>query len=199
MSNALFVALAKSVADLREAFATLSRQPGPAGKAGTNGTDGKDGVDGKDGKRGLAGKDGKDGTDGKDGKRGPAGKNGKDGVDGKDGERGPMPNHRWRGTKLQFEKPDGAWGKLVDLEGPKGEPGTPGSVVIGGSSGGGGLDPSKIEQTDTVLTGDEMLILRDGVVLRVAIALDPGGEVPANAVTVNGVAVTVNGQYVVKT
>lgn len=197
MSNALFVALAKSVADLREAFATLSRQPGPAGKAGTNGTDGKDGVDGKDGKRGLAGKDGKDGTDGKDGKRGPAGKNGKDGVDGKDGERGPMPNHRWRGTKLQFEKPDGAWGKAVDLQGPAGKNGSSGGVVV--ETGGGGIDPAKIPPTDTVVQGDEMLILRDGVVMRVAIALDPGGEVPVNAVTVNGVAVTVNGQYVVKT
>lgn len=36
------------------------------------------------------------------------------------GERGPAPAHRWQGTALQFQQPDGTWGKLVDLLGPPG-------------------------------------------------------------------------------
>ena len=55
---------------------------------------------------------------------------------------GPMPAHRWKGTQLQFERPDGQWGEAVDLQGQKGERGRDGVgggtlQVTGGGSGGG--------------------------------------------------------------
>jgi len=63
----------------------------------------------------LHGKDGK-GLRGKAGIRGP---------------QGPMPEHRWEGTSLQFQQgPEGdAWGDLVNLQGPKGDPGIGGGVL----------------------------------------------------------------------
>ncbi len=44
-----------------------------------------------------------------------------------------------------------------------------------------------------------MLIERNGRVLRLKISLMDGGNPPANVVTVDGVPVTVDGQYVVAT
>jgi hypothetical protein len=55
------------------------------------------------------------------------GKPGKDGEDGEDGEKGDKPKHKWDGTKLYFEKPDGTWGRGVDLKGKQGMPGSSGS------------------------------------------------------------------------
>ena len=142
MSNALFVALAKSVADLREAFAALSREPGPQGPDGKDGTDGRNGADGKDGARGPEGPAGKDGARGpegpagKDGARGPEGPAGPTGPTGRDGEKGeigPMPKHEWRGTELRFQSAPGKWGKRVDLRGPAGPSGR---VVVAGGGGG---------------------------------------------------------------
>lgn len=53
---------------------------------------------------------------------GPPGINGI-GIPGLQGPRGPMPEHRWEGTKLSFQKPDGEFGEYVDLQGPPGEKG----------------------------------------------------------------------------
>ena len=196
MSNAVLVALAKSVKDLRDAFAQLSKQPGPPGKDGRDGVNGRDGVDGKDGV-GIAGRDGVDGKDGlhgKDGRPGAPGKNGRDGKDGKDGEPGPigpMPKHEWRGTELRFQSAPKKWGKWVDLRGPAG---ASGAVVVQGGDGGTPLDPKDIELVSGVQTGDEMLMVRAGKFVRVKIALS---GVPLNAITVDGQHVTVNGEYVV--
>lgn len=183
--------LAKAVRDLREQFAALSREPGPPGK---DGAPGKDGVDGKDGIgiRGLAGTDGRDGADGRDGR---------DGVDGKDGERGPMgsmPKHEWRGTKLRFQQSESKWGKWTDLQGPAGKAGASGGVYAGGggSNGGGTVNPGAFPLAVAIVPDDEMVIVREGVLMRVRVTLDPG-PMPANAVTVNGEGVTVNGQFVV--
>jgi hypothetical protein len=122
------------------------RVVGTAGKDGKDGQDGKDGEsiqgppgrDGKDGKsikgdkgdkgdsiQGRPGKDGLDGTDGKDGADGKDGVDGKEGkagqsIKGDQGETGPAPEHKWDGTALKFKKPDGKWGKAVDLQGPRG-------------------------------------------------------------------------------
>lgn len=60
--------------------------------------------------------DGKDGIDGKDGV-------GIKGDKGDKGDLGNIPDHKWEGTKLKFEKPDGEWGAAVDLRGPKGNGG----------------------------------------------------------------------------
>lgn len=37
-------------------------------------------------------------------------------------EKGDIPAHRWEGTSLQFENPNGSWGEEVDLKGEKGNP-----------------------------------------------------------------------------
>lgn len=37
------------------------------------------------------------------------------------GAMGPAPNHRWDGTRLSFENPDGTFGAAVDLIGPPGD------------------------------------------------------------------------------
>lgn len=189
MSNSVLIALAKSVADLREAFAALAREPGLAGKDGKDGTDGKDGV-GKPGRDGVDGKDGV-GRPGKDGRNGKDGLDGKDGTDGKEGPQGPigpMPKHQWRGTELRFQIAPQKWGQWVDLRGPKGPGG--GSVVVGGTE----LDPLKLPDAGFVTSEDDILLIRNGVLMRGKL---PQSNVPPNAVTVDGVPVTVEGQYVV--
>lgn len=74
----------------------------------------------------------KDGEPGKDaiGKQGDPGPRG---LQGPEGPMGPMPLHRWDGTKLAFEHPDGSFDDPpVDLRGPQGQPG-------GGGFGGGAI------------------------------------------------------------
>ena len=185
--------LAKGLRDLRAQVVNLARQPGPAGK---DGRDGKDGLDGKDGigLRGIAGADGRDGARGKDGPQGVPG------VDGERGPMGPMPKHEWQGTKLRFQQNEGRWGKWVDLQGKPGKAGAGGVFVGGGSSGGGTVNPGTFPLADTLAPDDEIVIVRDGALMRVHVRVVlQAGEGPANAVTVNGEAVTVNGQYVVVT
>ena len=68
-----------------------------------------------------------------------------------------MPDHEWSGTKLRFQKPDGEWGKFVQLRGPKGDAGNPGTSGGGYVVGGGGFDPSGLPAaTDT--TPDAFLV-----------------------------------------
>lgn len=181
--------LAKGMRDLRAQVSNLARQPGPAGK---DGQDGKDGLDGKDGigLRGLAGADGADGA------RGPDGPQGVPGANGERGPVGPMPKHEWKGTQLRFQQTDSKWGKWTDLQGKPGKAGSGGVFVGGGSSGGGTVNPGAFPLADNLVPDDEMVIVRDGVLMRVRVVLQ-AGEVPANAATVNGQAVTVNGQFVV--
>jgi hypothetical protein len=118
-----------------------SKQQPRDGRDGDVGPRGDTGPRGDVGPRGPAGLRGADGLDGKDGLQGPRGERGPTGPQGEPGEIGPMPDHRWRGTKLKFEKPDGSWGEEVDLKGPKGDKGAPGtggsgSIVVGGTGGG---------------------------------------------------------------
>lgn len=47
-------------------------------------------------------------------------------LQGLKGDTGPMPNHRWDGTRLQFQLPDGSYGDLVDLRGAPGKDGQDG-------------------------------------------------------------------------
>lgn len=121
---------------LRDRVDALAREPGPAGPAGPTGEPGIAGRDGRDGDRGEPGPRGPAGPPGRDGRDG---KDGKDGKDGEQGPPGPAPAHRWRGTKLSFKKPDGKWGKEVDLRGPAGTSG--GVAVFGGGGSGGGSGP----------------------------------------------------------
>lgn len=61
-------------------------------------------------------------------KEGPKGEKG-DSIKGEPGPMGPMPDHRWRGTSLSFQLPEGGWGHSVDLQGPPGQ----GGGIIGGA------------------------------------------------------------------
>lgn len=106
-------------------------------KKGTDGRDGRDAVvdyklvERKIGEMFGAVRLPRDGTNGKDGKDGV----GLRGPKGERGERGPIPDHKWDGTKLAFEKPDGEFGKAVDLQGPPGGDGVGGMApIIGGGS-----------------------------------------------------------------
>lgn len=121
----LIALLAKRFTELQASFKNLAKQPGPKGDAGLS-VVGKNGPTGPRGPRGYPGKDGERGP------RGYPGKDGKDGVDGKDGtdgQDGKPPAHRWIGTRLSFKKPDGKWGREVDLQGKGGV-----VAVVGGGS-----------------------------------------------------------------
>lgn len=48
---------------------------------------------------------------------------------GPPGKRGKIPDHEWEDTSIRFQKPDGTWGKWVDL---RGEPGGGGFSFFGG-------------------------------------------------------------------
>lgn len=109
----------------------LKKIKGARGEKGEKGDRGEKGDIGATGKQGPAGKDGKTPKAGVDF---PLPKNGLDGKDGKDGksivgDKGDKPDHKWEGTKLMFEKPNGKWGKAVDL---KGKDGKNSSSIFGG-------------------------------------------------------------------
>lgn len=194
--DGILVLLAKGLRDLRQQVALLARLPGPAGNTGPRGADGPPGRPGRNGDRGPAGPVGPRGPAGP---AGNDGESGKDGAPGRDGDVGPMPKHEWKGTKLRFQLTPSKWGKWVDLQGPAGKSGASGGVYVGGGGGGGGpaptpIDPGLFPLVLGIQTDDTMVIVRDGQWARVKIALS--GE-PINAVTVNGVPVTVNGEFVV--
>lgn len=201
MSNELplIAVLAKRLVDLQARFRTLSKQEGPRGPQGPQGPQGlpgKDGQDGKDGRDGVDGKDGKDGIDGKDGK------DGRDGIDGKDGakgEKGDPPAHKWDGTKLSFQRPDGTWGKKVDLRGEKGTGGSSRVVVAaGGDSDSAAWNPDLLASASDSPTPTEMLVKQGGVWVRASLGQVQSwlGTAPVGGVTVEGVLVTVNGETV---
>ena len=53
------------------------------------------------------------------GAKGDTGAPGQDGVDGEPGERGLSPGHRWDGTFLSIQNPDGTWpDQGINLQGP---------------------------------------------------------------------------------
>lgn len=75
------------------------------------------------------------------GDKGDKGDTGKTGNKGDAGDTGPAPEHKWRGTKLQFQHPDGSWGDPVDLKGKEGKSSTSfvGFTSPPANSGGGSL------------------------------------------------------------
>ena len=83
----------------------------------------------------LAGAKGADGTDGADGAKGEKGEQGIQGPAGIQGATGSAPAHRWDGTKLQFDNPDGTAGEFVDLQGPQGVQGEQGPIGPQGETG----------------------------------------------------------------
>lgn len=137
---------------------------------------------------GTAGKDGAPGAPGARGKTGTAGIRGATGEQGPKGERGPAPDHKWEGTKLRFEKPDGTWGKAVDLKGAPGKDGQSGVIVTtggGSSSGIGNLlpgSPSVEPAGIAVLQGANWVNLPwSAFIPAIAGAIDMGAEMSRRA------------------
>jgi hypothetical protein len=180
--SAVLALLAKHFADLKQAFATLSKQPGPQGPKGETGEPGPRGRKGETGEPGPRGRKGDDGTPGASayeiavgqgfvgsavewvqslqGKRGPKGEK------GDQGPKGDKPKHEWNGTRLRFEKPEGGWGPYVDLKGPKGDRG-----FSGGSGSGfvGGFDPTYAPEAADVQP-DEFIVAQNGTWVRASFA-----------------------------
>jgi len=102
---------------------------GVQGLVGSQGPQGPRGEKGEKGDRGDIGPQGERGLDGLTGATGAIGV----GVQGPKGEPGHTPDHKWVGNKLSFQKPDGTWGKEVDLTGPQG-PASGGGLMAGGAS-----------------------------------------------------------------
>lgn len=113
----------------------------------------------------LKGRDGVDGERGSQGNTGPQGPIGPMGPQGPQGERGPMglkgdtgpaPAHRWNGSKLSFENPDGSWGKEVDLKGEQGREGG----FIGQGLGNASIKYTRVTTTPYVIPKSRLV---DGI------------------------------------
>jgi hypothetical protein len=107
----------EEVSQAIEDIELIEPQKGEKGDKGDKGDTGSNGLNGKDGVNGIDGKDGLDGLDGQNG------------AVGERGEKGDKPDHKWEGTKLAFEKPDGTFGEAVELRG------NDGATYYGGGGG----------------------------------------------------------------
>jgi hypothetical protein len=186
----LIALLTKGLCDLRSRFDKLARDPGPAGRDGKDGRNGDDGLPGARGARGARGAQGP---------QGEVGPRGAKGEKGEKGDTGPMPAHEWQGTKLRFEKPEGGWGDLVELRGPKGARGDRGPGGAGGAAG--AVPPFDIDSLPAATSAvpAEFLVQQSGQWARASYAQMqawfPSG-LPVGSVTVDGEPVMVNGEYV---
>ena len=114
---------------------SITGERGPRGRTGPQG----DTIEGPPGERGLRGYKGTQGRAG-EGSVGPTGPK---------GDTGPPPAHQWQGSALRFKKPNGDWGKAVNLQGPAGSR---------GGSGGGVKEQFGAIQ----LTGNNLEFLKQG-------------------------------------
>ena len=86
---------------------------GPKGDQGPRGPAGPQGVKGEKGERGEQGPRGATGPSGPRGPQGEAGVQGPRGEKGAEGKRGRAPRHRIDGNAIQFEQPNGQFGKRI--------------------------------------------------------------------------------------
>lgn len=194
LSLELIAVLAKQFQSLKAAFATLSKEQGPQGLKGDTGEIGPVGATGEVGPVGVTGEVGPQGATGPKGDTGPQGPRGPKGDTGPAGADGAVPAHEWKGTKLRFQKPDGEWGKLVDLKGEKGERSGGGAAPSIGSS----FNPNSLPAADDT-EPSELIVKQNGVWVRASfeqLRTWLGSGVQENAVRVNGEVVTVNNEVV---
>ncbi len=102
-------------------------EQGPPGGAGKDGRGGRIGLAGPEGDQGDAGPTGDPGIEGRQGDAGPSG------PPGPKGDPGPTPRHKWNGTRLSFEDPNGKFSRSVELRGPGGGRGGSGAKEQYGS------------------------------------------------------------------
>ena len=97
-------------------------ESGPQGEVGPEGRQGVIGFQGPQGPAGVKGDKGDTGEQGSQGKQGPRGPKGDKGEKGdtglkgekgKDGAAGRAPKHRIQGNAIQFEQPNGQYGKRI--------------------------------------------------------------------------------------
>lgn len=89
------------------------------------------------------------------GDKGDKGDKGKTGSKGDTGDTGPAPEHKWRGTKLQFQHPDGSWGDLVDLKGKEGKGGAS-FVSVSSQTTTSGSPEAVVGAIDFTWTGEQL-------------------------------------------
>jgi len=117
-------------------------------------------------------------------------------VRGEKGEKGEMPDHEWRQTSLRFEKPDGTWGKWVNLKGDKGSTGGGIGPVASGSS-----SRLTTKNNNVLLTNDTRSINFAGDIQAVKTSSNSidvsvsstAGQLPWNIITQDQVAENTNG------
>lgn len=144
--------------------------PGEKGEKGDPGQDGMDGANGADGMDGAPGQmpghqwegtalqfQNPDGTWGNSvelkGEKGEPGEKGEKGDPGPaNGPKGDKPDHKWEGSALSFENPDGSWGESVNLKGEKGEPGEKGEKGEKGEPGADGADGITQEAVSSLIS-----------------------------------------------
>lgn len=146
-------------------------EPGPKGEKGDRGERGPRGEAGALGPEGMPGPAGERGLRGYKGVQGRQGAVGPPGPQGPKGDTGPAPAHQWQGTALRFKKPNGDWGKAVNLQGPAGGRGGSGgaseryrALELNGTTltlqGGGQLGPDLTVDLTSLATGEEVLAQR---------------------------------------
>lgn len=96
----------------------------------------------------------------KDGSPGPRGP---EGPQGPEGPPGPKPRHEWKETQLRFERPDGEWGKYVELRGPPGY-GAGGGTVIQENP----FDIDSLPIGDDLTTPEEIVVKQNGIWVRIS-------------------------------
>jgi len=129
-------------------------EQGPQGLQGDQGPKGDQGIQGdagRDGLRGLQGELGPQGQSGKDGSQGLSGAQGGIGPQGEKGDKGEVPDHKWSGEELQFQNPDGTWGKKVNLKGAQG------AGFVGGGPSSAGIQYTKIESATYTFTDRDLV------------------------------------------
>lgn len=97
------------------------------------------------------------------------------GIPGKPGKNGRIPKHKWTGTFIQFENPDGSWGPMVNLQGAPNSP----IEYGGGPMGGNSVDPGITVRTSngTRFEGVYEVVFADNLtVTRTANGVSVSGE-----------------------
>lgn len=182
----------KGIADVFSKVTKLKGDKGDKGDTGEEGYTPVKGVDYIDGYNPIKGKDyfikseieefikkttplkGKhyfDGLDGKDGKDGRDGKTPIKGLDYKDGDIGKTPKHKWKGTKLGFEKPSGKFGRFIELRGTPGKDADPRDFLEGGGHSFTGL--VKVDNSDTPDTLENKILAGTNITITKSSGANP--------------------------
>lgn len=141
---------------------------------GPKGDRGLQGIQGPKGDKGDIGAQGIQGPKGDKGEHGIQGPKGETGATGAKGPKGDKINHKWVGTKLQLENPDGTFDAGIDLKGQKGDKGDTGERGLQGIQGvqgpaGNGQSYVVFHQYFIATEGQKIFSWNDGYVYPIGI------------------------------